>query len=202
MGTIFAWNQAESWIVGRYDLTISVSVKAGHWTHGLDSGLRFGLDFGLIRSSMTTISNMQGRGGSLVPTPFFVGAGDEARPWCARGARPTPGVHGSGSARLGAEWVATYTWIMRVHYYGSRKVHFSWLRSLSSSQLMPNLVRSKSSNFYSWITQFTHSHALSELHYCYSYCYNIIGILTWFTYYDSHGSRGSHGLHGSRGSYV
>ena len=27
------------------------------WTHGLDCGLRFGLDFGLIRSSMTTISN-------------------------------------------------------------------------------------------------------------------------------------------------
>ena len=27
------------------------------WTRGLDCGLRFGLDFGLIRSSMTTISN-------------------------------------------------------------------------------------------------------------------------------------------------
>ena len=27
------------------------------WTHGLDCGLRFGLDFGVIRSSMTTISN-------------------------------------------------------------------------------------------------------------------------------------------------
>ena len=27
------------------------------WTHGLDCGLRFGLDFGLICSSMTTISN-------------------------------------------------------------------------------------------------------------------------------------------------
>ena len=29
------------------------------WTHGLDRGLRFGLDFGLIRSSMTTISNIE-----------------------------------------------------------------------------------------------------------------------------------------------
>ena len=27
------------------------------WTHGLDCGLRFGLDFGLMRWAMTTISN-------------------------------------------------------------------------------------------------------------------------------------------------
>ena len=37
-----------------------VSVKPGLWTHGryygLDCGLRFGLNFGLILSSMMTIS--------------------------------------------------------------------------------------------------------------------------------------------------
>ena len=37
-----------------------VGVKPGlwtlDWTHGLDCGLRFGLDFGLIRRAMTTIS--------------------------------------------------------------------------------------------------------------------------------------------------
>ena len=39
---------------------IGVSVKPGlwtlDWTHGLDCGLRFGLDFGLMLSSMTIIS--------------------------------------------------------------------------------------------------------------------------------------------------
>ena len=38
-----------------------VGVKPGlwtlDWTHGLDCGLRFGLDFGLMRWAMTTISN-------------------------------------------------------------------------------------------------------------------------------------------------
>ena len=38
-----------------------VGVKPGlwtlDWTHGLDCGLRFGLDFGLMRCAMTTISN-------------------------------------------------------------------------------------------------------------------------------------------------
>ena len=37
-----------------------VSAKPGlwtlDWTHGLDCGLRFGLDFGLMRRAMTTIS--------------------------------------------------------------------------------------------------------------------------------------------------
>ena len=40
---------------------LRVSVKPGlwtlDWTHGLDYGLRFGHDFGLMRRAMTTISN-------------------------------------------------------------------------------------------------------------------------------------------------
>ena len=47
-----------------------VSAKPGlwtlDWTHGLDCGLRFGLDFGLMRRAMTTISKRLWKEGTVL----------------------------------------------------------------------------------------------------------------------------------------
>ena len=49
---------------------IGVSAKPGlwtlDWTHGLDCGLRFGLDFGLMRRAMTTISKRLWKEGTVL----------------------------------------------------------------------------------------------------------------------------------------
>ena len=53
--------QPQEWPWQNHDSLARVSVKPGlwtlDWTHGLDCGLRLGLDFGLMLSSMTISNN-------------------------------------------------------------------------------------------------------------------------------------------------